>query len=80
MELDFTSACNADCDSQVEVELQHNGTCHGWLGWFQMRLLDEWLSTSGEPEATHWCPVLLPLEQPLQVRAGDRLGPGAAAS
>jgi len=73
MELDFTLAASADCDSQIEVQLTQNGICHGWLGWFQMRLLDEWLSTSGEPEATHWSPVFLPLEQPLQVQAGELL-------
>ena len=73
MELDFATASSADCDSEVAVEIQQDGICHGWLGWFQMRLVDEWLSTSGEPETTHWSSVFLPLEQPLQVTAGEQL-------
>jgi predicted RNA methylase len=74
MELDFAVATSADCDSQVELQITRGGTCHGWLGWFQMRLGDEWLSTSGEPDTTHWRPVFLPLDQPLPVKAGDQLG------
>ncbi len=73
LELDLTLASRADCDHQIEVTLEQDGTCHGWLGWFQMRLLDEWLSTAGEPDATHWSPVFLPLAQPLQVEAGEHL-------
>ena len=73
MELDLALATRADCDHRIEVILTQDGTCHGWLGWFQMRLLDEWLSTAGEPDATHWTPVFLPLAQPLQVKAGEPL-------
>jgi predicted RNA methylase len=73
MELDLALATRADCDHQVAVELTQDGICHGWLGWFQMRLLDEWYSTSGEDESTHWTPVFLPLEQPLSVKAGEQL-------
>jgi hypothetical protein len=73
MELDFTTATKADCNSRAEVLIAHDGTCHGWLGWFQMRLGDEWLSTSGEPESTHWSPVFLPLEKPIQLKPGEQL-------
>ena len=67
MELDFNTATKAACDHQVDVVIEKDGLCHGWVGWFQMRLVDEWLSTSGESNATHWCPVFLPLEEPVQV-------------
>ena len=73
MELDFATANSAHCDSRIEMEITQEGTCHGWLGWFQMHLGDEWLSTSGEPDSTHWRPVFLPLENPLQVTAGEQL-------
>jgi predicted RNA methylase len=73
MELDLAHATRADCDHRIEVTLTQEGICHGWLGWFQMRLVDEWLSTAGEPDATHWTPVFLPLVQPLQVKAGESL-------
>jgi hypothetical protein len=74
VELDFTVASSADCDGETEVELARDGLCHGWLGWFQIRLGDEWLSTSGESQATHWSPVFLPLDEPLEVKAGEQLG------
>jgi PRMT5 oligomerisation domain/Ribosomal protein L11 methyltransferase (PrmA) len=73
MELDLALTTRADCDHRIEVTLTQDGICHGWLGWFQMRLLDEWLSTAGEPDATHWSPVFMPLTQPLQVKEGERL-------
>jgi hypothetical protein len=73
MELDLALATRADCDHRIEVTLTQTGICHGWLGWFQMRLLDEWLSTAGELDVTHWSPVFLPLAQPLQVEAGEQL-------
>ena len=73
MELDFTSATSASCDNKLQFKVRHAGTCHGWLGWFQMRLGQEWLSTAGEPESTHWSPVFLPLEAPLELRAGEEL-------
>ena len=73
MELDFMTASKAECDSQLHVTLEQDGLCHGWMGWFQMRLGDEWLSTSGDPTPTHWCPVFLPLEEPIEVKAGEQL-------
>lgn len=72
-ELDFATAVNASCDSEVQVQVEHAGACHGWLGWFQIKLADEWFSTSGEAATTHWRPVFLPLEQPLSVEVGDTL-------
>ena len=74
LELDFNTATKAECDSQVEAVIQRDGICHGWMGWFQMRLVDEWLSTDGENCKTHWSPVFMPLARPLTVATGDRLG------
>lgn len=73
LELDFNTATKAECDSHVEVIIQRDGVCHGWMGWFQMRLVDEWLSTDGESSNTHWNQVFMPLAQPLVVASGDRL-------
>ena len=74
LELDFNTATKAECDSQVELVIQRDGICHGWIGWFQMRLMDEWLSTDGESSKTHWSQVFMPLDKPLTVKKGDRLG------
>ena len=72
-ELDFATAISADCDSQIDVRVERDGPCHGWLGWFQIHLVDEWFSTSGDSYDTHWCPVFLPLERPIEVTAGEEL-------
>lgn len=73
LELDFNTATKAECDGHVEVVIQRDGICHGWMGWFQMRLVDEWLSTDGESSKTHWNQIFMPLAQPLVVATGDRL-------
>ena len=73
LELDFNTAQKAECDADIEVLIETDGICHGWMGWFQMRLLDEWLSTDGEQSETHWSQVFLPLEQPLTLVKGDCL-------
>ncbi len=39
-----------------------------------MRLGERWLSTGPEDPATHWRQVLMPLEEPLELSAGDRIG------
>ena len=41
MELDLSSATSARCDSRIDVSVEQDGVCHGWLGWFQMLLADE---------------------------------------
>ncbi|MFT7262416.1 MAG: putative RNA methylase [Halioglobus sp.] len=73
LELDFNTAQKAECDADIEVLIESDGICHGWMGWFQIRLVNEWLSTDGEQNKTHWSQVFLPLEQPLTVVTGDRL-------
>lgn len=73
MELDFHTATKAICDSEMEVEVTEDGTCHGWLGWFQMHLIDEWFSTGSDSDPTHWSQVFLPLEKPIVVKAGEKL-------
>ncbi|MEP0203757.1 MAG: class I SAM-dependent methyltransferase [Halioglobus sp.] len=72
-EFDFNCASHANCDAQIKVSCDQDGTMHGWLGWFQMRLQDSWLSTDGEGLGTHWSQVFLPLEEPIEVKAGDVL-------
>ncbi|MEM9149505.1 MAG: class I SAM-dependent methyltransferase [Cyanobacteria bacterium P01_F01_bin.3] len=73
MELDMMTATNAGCDSSIEMTVQKSGLCHGWLGWFQMRLGEKWLTTAGEREKTHWTPVFLPLEAPVELDSGESM-------
>ncbi|MEA3410011.1 MAG: 50S ribosomal protein L11 methyltransferase [Pseudomonadota bacterium] len=70
LELDFNTAKQAGCRSRVRVRLKAGGTCHGWLGWFRMRLSGRWLSTSPDAEPTHWRQVFLPLDPPMELKEG----------
>jgi hypothetical protein len=71
MELDFTTASRAECDHGLEFTIGQDGTCHGWVGWFQIRLADEWLSTDGLESKTHWSQVFLPVAEPIDVKRDD---------
>ena len=69
--LDFGTAARAECSSEVEFETTKPGECHGFVGWFRMRLGKNWLSTSPEDPALHWSQVFLPLDPPIQLAPGD---------
>lgn len=71
MELDFNTATKAQCNCEIVVTIETAGICHGWMGWFQIRLANEWLSTDDQTSKTHWSPVFLPLEHPLELVPGD---------
>ncbi len=72
-DIDLTTATNADCDAEAELTLGASGTCHGWLGWMDIRLGDYWLSTAPDAADTHWSQTFLPLDVPLGVKAGQVL-------
>lgn len=71
--INFLTATEAACRNQIEMKITKNGLCHGWLGWFQIHLADKWLSTSPLKTQTHWRQIFLPLDQPVQVKAGDNI-------
>ena len=73
LELDLLTADKAACNHRCEVTVTRDASCHGWLGWFRMRLGDEWLSTSPTAAAMHWSQVMLPLDPPLPLAAGDTI-------
>ena len=71
LELDFMQATEASCRSLTEVGISQNGIMHGWLGWFDARVGEEWLSTSPMEKQMHWSQVFLPLDEPLPVQRGQ---------
>ena len=73
LELDFMSATEASCRSNIEVKISTGGTLHGWVGWFDARVDDIWFSTSPKAEKMHWRQVFLPLSQPMRVKKGDNV-------
>ena len=71
--LDFAAAANADCTVETIYSIDRAGICHGWAGWFRMRLGDDWLSTAPHEPRVHWSPAFLPLDPPIEVEEGDQL-------
>jgi protein arginine N-methyltransferase 1 len=71
LQLDFHTATTASCQCQMEFTVETSGVCHGVLGWFDMQLGDEMLSTAPDAEPTHWSQAFLPLDPPLHVSAGQ---------
>jgi len=70
-ELDFYTTTTADCDARIEAQVSHSAICHGWAGWFEMKLGENWLSTSPKAAAMHWSSVYLPADPPVAVASGD---------
>jgi predicted RNA methylase len=74
LDMDLRTAEKSGCDSAAELSVSADGECHGWLGWFDMRLGRQWLSTAPDAETTHWRQVFMPLNKPVSVAAGQSLG------
>jgi hypothetical protein len=70
---DFYTARDTNVHCAVAYEIERAGACHGWVGWFAMRLGDRWLSTSPRDARLHWSPAFLPLDPPLTFEQGDRV-------
>jgi SAM-dependent methyltransferase len=73
LRLDFHSASKAECSREVAFNVAKAGECHGFVGWFRIRLGQEWLSTSPLRPAMHWSQVFLPVDPPLQLDKGEPL-------
>jgi len=70
-ELDFATATTAACHGRVDMQVRQTGTCHGLLGWFDMHLAGEWLSTGPAAEPMHWSLAFLPLDPPMLLHEGE---------
>lgn len=73
LELDFMIATDASCKNKIEISIIEDGIIHGFLGWFDTKIGEKWLSTSPEEEQTHWRQVFLPLSNPIIVKNGDTI-------
>ncbi len=72
-DLDFNTCDDHSCQSEIRYTVTEDGVCHGWAGWFDMLLGEKWLSTDPRQPETHWSAVLLPLDPPIELRAGDEV-------
>lgn len=71
--IDFYRAHEASVHADVTCEVTRSGVCHGWAGWFTMKLGDRWLSTSPFDARVHWSPAFLPLDPPMPFERGERV-------
>ncbi|WP_287128832.1 methyltransferase domain-containing protein [Candidatus Cyanaurora vandensis] len=71
-ELDLTTAQDTHCQVEVTYPITADGLCHGWCGWFDLRLGD-WLSTSPKDPPLHWSAAFLPLDPPIAVTVGEEV-------
>ena len=72
-EINFLTAEKAESFDRCEFTAQADMNFHGWLGWFDMLLGEEWLSTSPKVEKLHWSQVFLPTLSVQPVQEGDSL-------
>ena len=73
MSLDFRTAQDTNCHEEAQIVCNKSGLCHGFVGWFRMRLGEQWLSTGLHEPELHWSPAFLPIEPPLAVEIGDKI-------
>jgi hypothetical protein len=71
--VDFMSVRNADCAAATTCVAERSGTCHALLAWLRLQLGSTWLSSDPDSPEIHWTPVMLPLDPPLPIRAGEEL-------
>ena len=69
--IDLTQAVKADCKGRAEYAIRQDGDCHGLLAWIRINLDGEWLTADPDAPPVHWSPVILPLDPPLRLAAGD---------
>ena len=69
--LDFLSDSYGPIHAETEFRVHTAELCHGFAGWFTMRLGERWVSTAPDAEAMHWSAGFLPLDPPVAVSAGD---------
>jgi hypothetical protein len=69
--IDMSLATSGDCDGEATCAVETAGLCHGLLAWIRIKLLDEWMSTDPESPPVHWSPVVLPIDPPLPLVAGE---------
>lgn len=70
LSMEFMNATYEPLHATLAQTALHAGECHGLVGWFRMRLGDQWLTTSPTVPRLHWSPAYLPLDPPLHVERG----------
>ena len=69
--VDLAAAAYEALHVEAEFRVHTTELCHGFAGWFTMRLGDHWASTAPDAEPMHWSAAFLPLDPPVQLSVGD---------
>ena len=69
--VDLASAAYEGLHADAEFRIHTAELCHGFAGWFTMRLGDRWASTAPDAEPMHWSAAFLPLDPPVALSVGD---------
>ena len=70
-EIDLRTTFEDGVHFQVELDGVRDGVLHGMLGWIEIRLGEDWLSSGLDGAEIHWQPTLLPIASPLEVKRGQ---------
>ena len=71
--LDFLSDSYGPIHAETEFRVHTAELCHGFAGWFTMRLGEGWVSTAPDAEPMHWSAGFLPLDPPIPLSVDDRV-------
>ena len=72
--VDFLSDGYTALHAETEFRIETAELCHGFAGWFTMRLGDRWVSTAPTAEPMHWSAGYLPIDPPIALSVGDTVG------
>ena len=75
LELDFYTAQSSAAvyDHDLSFTANRDGTCHGFIGWFDMQLNGRMVSTGPMAPPMHWSPLWFPIDEPITVKEGDEI-------
>lgn len=73
LRIDFNTAADGGCHRRIELTVEREGTCHGWLGWSNIRLGTEWLSNAPGEHPTHWSQAFFSIDPPVELAAGNKV-------
>ena len=71
--IDFASSSASRCHEEVEFLISKSVDCHGFLGWLEIDLGGQILSTGPHAPKTHWSPIYFPCESPIALSKGELL-------
>lgn len=73
MTLDFTTATKAECSKTLGYDIDTSSDCHGFLGWFDITLGGQVLSSAPDAPAIHWSPLWFLADPPIPVETSEQL-------